>query len=278
MHLDAVENLARDPRRFPHMSRTLPAAMQEETLRVLEDDLFDSRGDYRALFGARPTFVNRELAGLYNLSDPGDERFRRVRTPVSEQRFGLLGHASFLAANAGEVETSPTARGKFVREVLLCEDVPAPPPDADTSLPEPPAGAVLTLRERLEDHRADIGCGRCHRLIDPLGLAFERFDAIGRYRDEEAGAPIDTSAELDGRELPDLPAFAAALAADARVPACFVRQMFRFATGRLEQPADEPGLRALARRFAHAGHRTHEAVLALVESDLFLTIRGGAPR
>ena len=152
--------------------------MREETLRVLEEITLAGDGDYRRVFDAPFTYVNRELGQLYGLSAPADG-YVRANLPADGLRLGLLGHASFLASNAHEATTSPTRRGKFVREVLLCHEIPAPPPDVDASLPEEkPGDAPRTMRERLSGHNAPA-CTACHVRMDPLGLAFENFDALG---------------------------------------------------------------------------------------------------
>ena len=116
--------------------------------------------------------------------------------PASSPRVGILGQASLLAMNAHAATTSPTLRGKFVRQVLLCEAIPPPPANVNTTLPD--TGTAQTTRQKVEQHSTNPTCAACHKLMDPVGLALENFDAIGHYRDTENGHAIDASGELDG--------------------------------------------------------------------------------
>ena len=140
-----------------------------------------------------------------------------MKFPANTHRAGILGEASFLAANAGPTETSPTARGIFIREQLLCQNVPPPPPNVDTNLPEASEDKPLTRRRGCPNHEANPLCASCHRLMDPIGFGLESFDAIGRYREHETiliesetgkrsadkkiDLPLDTNGEVRG--IPD---------------------------------------------------------------------------
>jgi Protein of unknown function (DUF1585)/Protein of unknown function (DUF1588) len=127
------------------------------------------------------------------------------------------------------------------------------------------------MRERLEEHRSDVGCARCHRLVDTIGLSFERFDFHGEYREKENGHPIDPSGELDGRAFADPLALGELLAADERVPACLMRNLHRYATGRAE--GDEAPIKTLTAAFQASGYRFYDAVVALATSESFLYLR-----
>ncbi len=263
--------ILRPKQKFPDFNYRWGKAMREETLRVLERNLFDSRTDFRDLYVTRDTFVNGDLATLYGVDMPKDADFRMVTLPAGPRR-GLLGQGAFLAGTSGVDKTSPTARGKYVREVVLCEDVPAPPPEVDTNLPPSPKGENLTVRERLEDHRQDVGCSKCHKFIDTIGLAFERFDLNGGYRETELDKPIDPSGELDGRTFEDPAALGQILAQDERVPRCMVRNLYRYATGRSGEDESEPTVNALAAAFKASGYRLYDAVVALTTSEGFLHV------
>src|SRR5688572_5979603 len=136
------------------------------------------------LFTANYGFLNSELTALYKLPDPPGQ-FELVKFPTGSRRAGLLGHASVLASTSGPVETSPTARGVLVREQLLCQHVPPPPPNINTTLPDPTEEKPLTHRQRLAAHVENPACASCHKLMDPIGFGLENFDAIGRWRDKE---------------------------------------------------------------------------------------------
>ena len=191
--------------------------------------------------------------------------------PADGPRAGILTSSAFLTMNAHATETSPTLRGKYVRERVLCETVPGPPGDVDTNIPEPD-GEAHTLRERLEQHRADPICAGCHAFIDPPGFLFEHFDSIGAYRDLDNGYAIDASGELDGIPLSDARDLAAVLAEDKRVARCMVTQLYRHTNGRLELPHERPGLSVIVGAFAASGYNYRALLLAFVTSEAFRTV------
>jgi hypothetical protein len=195
----------------------------------------------------------------------------KVQLPAEGERLGVLGLGGFLALNAHVTETSPTLRGRFVSERLLCRPIPPPPPDVAAELPPRSAGAPRTTRQRVEEHLADPKCAGCHALMDPLGLVLERFDATGAYRAQENGADIDASGRLDDVPVSGLPGLAAALRGSPAAAACVAQQLFRHVKGRNAFAADGPALAALARAFAGAGHRFRGLVSAFVLSEPFRT-------
>jgi hypothetical protein len=271
--MDAVELVRREKDKMPSTSvRAIGRTMKEETMLVLEHNIFTERSDFRRLFTTRDTFLNRDMAALYRAKVVDGGMFTKIMLAADSPRRGLLGHASFLAGTSAPDKTSPTVRGKFIRENILCEPIPAPPPDVDTNLP-PAEGVHQSVRERLEEHRLDFGCNKCHKLIDGIGLAFERFDQQGEYREQEPGAPkgqlIDTSGDLDGRPFADPIALGQLLAEDPRVPRCLMQKLYSYATGRIPGPADQRPLRELEAAFAKAGYRVHDALVALAMSDAF---------
>jgi hypothetical protein len=266
MRLDGLDDLEQSPANFPRATRTIGPAMREETLRLLEEVVLSPDGDYRRVFDAPFTFVNRELAQLYGLPAAGAD-FVRTALPAAGLRQGLLGQSSFLATNAHEATTSPTRRGKFVREVLLCHEIPAPPPDVDASLPEEkPGDAPRTMRQRLSGHNAPA-CTACHARMDPLGLAFENFDALGAERTRDAGQMIDPSGDLDGQRFAGPRELATLLRGHPDVELCLVRNLYRYALGRLEIPGEEDLIRRIGAGLA--GDRFRSALLGIVESDGF---------
>jgi hypothetical protein len=155
---------------------------------------------------------------------------------------------------------------------VLCELVPPPPDDVDTQIQEPNEEAH-TLRERLEQHRTEPICAGCHSMIDPPGLVFEGFDSLGVERDNENGYPLDTTGGLDevlvanARELTEL------LAVDKRVSACLVKQLYRHANGRLDDPGERKQLQDIDRRFAESGYRFQDLLLELATSEGFRSLQ-----
>lgn len=272
LETERLDMLTKDQRLFPRMSPTLGPSMREEIARVVDDLAFVRRADLRDLFDGRRTFVNAELARLYGLRAPTSSGFSAAVLPDSGPRAGLLGFGGFLAMNARGTRTSPTLRGRFVREQLLCQPVPAPPPEAEGAFDAPDGtttAARTTLRQRLDQHRASPACAGCHALMDPLGMALERFDAIGAIRDTDAGLPVDDSGELDGRPFRGLAQLAQLLRASPAAIACLTRQLFRHAAGRVET-ADEAALLAAAAASAAArGAGFTEYLAAIATSDPF---------
>jgi hypothetical protein len=267
--LGRLDGVTRDPSNYPEFSPELVAAMRSEVQLLIDDLVYRRDGDVRKVFTTRNTFVNDQLAALYEVDAPDASpvKFVPVELPANGPRAGLLTLGAFLTMNAHETETSPTLRGKYVRERVLCEEVPPPPDNIDTDLQ--PGAEGDTLRERLEQHRTNPLCAACHAFIDPPGLLFENFDSLARYRTEEAGHPIDASGALDGKELSDARDLAEALADDERVGACIVRQLFRHATGRLDEDSEGPGLDDLHERFADAGYRYRDFLVELVSHPSF---------
>ena len=264
LELDRIDAINKDPRQFRHARPELWASAKEETLRTIEALVFE-RGDYRDLFRSRVTFVDRRLAALYGVPAPGSDGFSRIELPAGGMRRGLLGQAAFLAPNAHPVSSSATLRGKYVREVLLCQSLPPPPANVDTSLPEPSTTSP-TLRERVRVHLENPGCAACHRAMDPIGLGLENFDGIGRFRAAENGAPIDAGGELDGVPFTNPSELASAVSAHPDLGPCLVRTVFRYATGRFEGPGDGPLLGALEARFKSQGRQ-----VAALLADLAVT-------
>lgn len=268
LELDQLDRLSKDPTIFPHFTAELGATAREETLRLIDDLLIDGAGDYRSLLTAEYTFADRRLAAIYGVRATAREGFGRVVLPREGDRRGLLGQVSFLALHAHPVSSSATKRGKFVRQVLLCGDIPAPPVNVNTALPEPSAAAP-TLRERIGAHLTNDACAGCHLQMDPIGLGLERFDGIGRLRSQENGGPIDPRADLDGAQYPDAWSLAEGVSSHPDLPRCLVRNLYRYATGQIESERGRADLLSMVDRFAGAGYRVKPLLLEIVLSAGF---------
>jgi hypothetical protein len=247
--------------------------MRDEALKLIDDIAFTREADFRDFLDAPYTFANGPLAQLYGLiPDAGvlGDVWQKFDLPVEGKRGGLLGQGGFLAAYAHISSSSPTLCGKFVREVLMCQGIPAPPPDVDTTLPDSTDGP--TARERFTLHRADPTCAGCHQLMDPIGLGLENFDAIGRYRAQEGGVNIDASGELDGTAFSGPAQLADALAQHPQLGECLSRIVFRYAWGRLESAADEAFVQELAGAFAGDSYRLQGLLRSAVTSPSFVNV------
>jgi hypothetical protein len=263
-NLGTVEKL---PARFPQFTPSLVTAMRTQTLKDLGAVALAGR-DFRSVFNASKSFVNAELASLYGVQGVTGSAFVEVELPA--ERRGLLGHASLLNLYAHADVSSPTLRGKFIRQILMCQSIPAPPPDVDTTLPD--ESAAKTARERLTVHSTNPSCAACHKLMDPIGLALENFDAIGRYRTQDNGQTIDASGELDGVTFNTPAGLADALAQSPRVPECVSRLVFRSAWGRLETPADEGFIQDMVAAFAASTYQMPKLFSSAVSAQSFVTV------
>lgn len=268
LRLDQLDALSKDPTVFTNYSPDLGPAAREETLLDFEHLAFDQDGDYRGIFTTRRTFVNPRLAALYHVAAPDPEGFAEVQLPEDVPRRGLLGQVSFLALYAHPTSSSATLRGKLVRTVLLCGDIPPPPADVNTALPEPSPDAA-TLRDRVKIHLTDPFCAGCHLRMDPIGLGMENFDGIGRYREKDNGAAIDASGDLDGAP------FAGALELSDRVKDhpdlgwCLTRRMYEYAVSSTPSTAEEEVVTALAAGFAASGYKVKSLMAAIATSPGF---------
>jgi hypothetical protein len=287
LRFDRVINAVKG-RGFAEFTPELGVAMAEETKSLLHDLVWNDKNFMEALT-AQYSFLTDDLAAVYGLPVPKGE-FDKVQFPADVRRAGILGQGSFLASTAGPVSTSPTARGIFIRERLLCQHIPPPPPGVNTTLPDPKEGAVHTRRDLMTEHVSNPTCASCHRLMDPIGFGLENFDAIGRWRDQESvqlpGAgggggrggkqvklPINTQGEIAGlpnSTFSDAKQLGAILAESPVCQKCIVRQMFRYSYGRLETSADEPTIDSLFAKFKESGFRFKTLMTALVQSPEFL--------
>lgn len=274
--LDELDTVQKDAATFPLFSPSLALSMREETRLFLRHLVFDEPGDFRDAVSADYTFVNAELAGLYELPVLAASGFWRAPLSVMTRRGGLLGQASFLALRAHPTSSSPTLRGKFVRERLLCEPIPAPPPSVDTNLP-PPTDAT-TLRDRLMAHRLNPTCAGCHIPMDDVGLGLENFDGIGQFRRYESGVPIDATGKLEELHFEGTRDLGALLRQDPRFTRCLARNLFRAAVGHLETEGEAGPLRAVDQAFAASSYRLKEALVEIAASDAFRYVApGGQP-
>src|SRR5579864_2435602 len=288
LRFDRVLNSSKEGRRFPEFSLEMAGNMVEETRRLLDHLVWEDR-NFMELFTADYAYLSADLATLYKLPAPSGQ-FELVRFPDGMRRAGLLGEASFLAANAGPTETSPTARGIFIREQLLCQHVPPPPPNVDTNLPEATADKPLTRRQRMSAHVENQLCASCHRLMDPIGFGLESFDAIGRLRQHETiliesptgklkdekkiDLELDTRGEVAGIQnstFSDSSQLGRILSQSPVCQECMVRQIFRYAFGRLETSSDEETIHQLFATFRDSGFHFKDLLPGLVRSPQFLS-------
>lgn len=274
MRLDRVATQAKDANLFPEYTPELQAAMARDMRGVWESIAFDQQSSAFDLFTTREVIVNADLAQVYGLDATGldSDTFEQRTLPADSPRAGILGKAGFLSQFANQKEGSPTLRGKFIRQILMCTPVPPPPGDADIVLDEPPADMPLTKRERLELHRTSPACAGCHQLMDPLGLPFESFDAIGRHRTTEHGLPIDPSGEFEGVAVSNSVEFGAAISVSDTVTDCLVRKYYSYAMGVAPRDVDLGVVADLTASFEASGHSLRDLVLDVATHEAFSAV------
>ncbi|MCH2173907.1 DUF1592 domain-containing protein [Myxococcota bacterium] len=272
---DEFEDVSKDTILYPAFSRKLVEDSQEQTLRVIIDHLIDQRGDYRDLFTTRKSFMTRTLGLVYGVPVATREGWEPFEFSEGSQRSGLHTHVSFMTLHSHPGRSSPTLRGVFLREAILCQEVPAAPADVnftivqDTDNPE-----FKTARARLDAHSTDPTCANCHRIMDPIGLGLDTFDAIGRYRKLENGVPIDTSGDVSGEAFSDTRDLGQVLHDHPAVSACLVEKLYRYGVGRDTVMSERHLLRYLEDRFEDSGYRLHALLRLITLSEAFRTTSG----
>jgi hypothetical protein len=242
--ISAIGGISPDPNFVPGVGAMIPGELQQET-QTFVDNVFWNDGKTDTLFGANYTYVNPDLAKFYGLTVPsgtGATSFVQVMLDPT-QRAGVLTLGGIQAANAKQNQTSPVLRGKFVREQILCQEVPSPP--AGIVITPPTVTPGTTTRQRFAQHESQALCASCHVQMDGLGLGFEHYDPAGRWRDLDQGLPIDDSGQITGGTDVD-GAFnvgvelAKKFSQSESVRQCVVKQFFRYANGRVELPPSTP--------------------------------------
>ncbi len=258
---------AKDPKTYPMVTGQTLVDSREQTLRTVTDHLITRHGDYRDLFLTRHTFISPTLAPVYNV--PSATGWSAYEFPEDAHRAGILSQISFLALHSHPARSSATKRGKALRELLLCQRVPPPPPNVDFSAVENPDPTLRTARERLTRHSVNPVCAGCHKITDPIGLALETFDGAGRYRDSEKGVKLDTSGTLDGKTFSSSEGLGQALHDHPQLGSCLVKRLYSFGTGGPLSNADTPAVDALSAAFARSGYKVPELMRMIVLSDAF---------
>jgi len=271
LDLDKIDQVVPDPNLFPSFSSALRRDMSAEVESFLHSVLLEDR-NISDLLTADHTFLNDRLARHYGITSVFGPQFRRV-TLEDPRRWGLMGKGAVLLRTSYGDRTSPVLRGAWVLGKLMGTPPTPPPPDVDTDLSQAKGEAPKTLRARLEQHRSKPGCNQCHGVIDPIGLALENFDAVGRWRDvdREAKAPINAQTVLPNGKAVDGPAQLRDALFGGRdlFVRAFTEKLMMYALGRELQAYDMPQVRAVVRRAALQDNRLSAIVSGIVSSDGF---------
>jgi len=278
LRLQDLDKIYPDALLFPYYDYKLGEALKTET-ELFFDSIVREDRNILDLITADYTFVNDRVAKHYAIPNINGANFRRV-TLTDENRRGLLGHGSILALTSVADRTSPVLRGKWIMEVLLASPPPAPPPNVPT-LDETKAeagDAMLTTRQRMEQHRANPQCTSCHRVIDPLGLALENFDVTGRWRIRDNGNVVDPVGDLyDGTKMTGPNGLRAALLKHQDMFfTSFTESLMTYSLGRRVEPFDMPAIRKIVRDANKDNNRFSAYVLGVVNSRAFQMSRAEA--
>jgi hypothetical protein len=274
LRLQDLVKLIPDYLQYPQYDRTLADALERETELFFDAVVRDDR-PITDLLTADDTFVNERVALHYKVPNVTGPDFRRVTlTDPNRRGLGLLGHGSILALTSVADRTSPVQRGKWIMEVLLGSPPPAPPPNVpslDDSVAAAQGAKVLSVRERMEEHRKNPACNSCHRVIDPLGLALENFDVTGAWRIRDGDSAIDSNGDLyDGTRMQGPQGLRDAILRHKDVfMLSFTESLMTYGLGRRVEHFDLPTVRAIVRDAGKADYRMSQFILGVVKSPAF---------
>ncbi|MFN8061647.1 MAG: DUF1592 domain-containing protein [Vicinamibacterales bacterium] len=271
LRLQDLEKMHPDALLYPYYDNVLAQGLQRETELFFDSVVREDRS-VLDLLSADYTFANERVAKHYGIPNVMGDAFRRVAVP--EYRRGLLGHGSILTLTSVADRTSPVQRGKYLMEVFLGSPPPPPPPNVpslDDSVKAAQGAKMLSTRERMEEHRKNPACNSCHRVIDPLGLALENFDATGAWRIKDNEVPVDALGDLyDGTKMDGPAGLRAALTKHQDVfLMSFTESLMTYALGRRVEYFDMPAIRAIVRDAAKHDQRMSAFILGVVNSAAF---------
>ncbi|MDP2320271.1 MAG: DUF1592 domain-containing protein [Acidobacteriota bacterium] len=271
LRLQDLERVMPDPILYPYSDQTLSLALKQETELFFDSLVRDDRSVLE-LLTADYTFVNERVARHYGIANVTGPAFRRVTVP--DERRGLLGHGSILTLTSIADRTSPVMRGKWVMEVLLGSPPPPPPPNVpalEETKGTADTGRVLSVRERMEQHRSNPACTSCHKVIDPLGLALENFDVTGAWRIKDNEVPVDVVGDLyDGTKIDGPAGLREALMTHSDVFLTgFTESLMTYALGRRVEYTDMPAIRTIVRNAGKSDNKLSAFVMGVVNSPAF---------
>lgn len=271
---DEFETLAKDSMIFPKFNTSVAKDAQEQTLRTITNLLITEKGDYRDIFTTRKTALTPMLASVYGvpLVAP-DGGWKPYEFPETDPRAGIISQVAFVALHSHPGRSSPTLRGKAVREVLLCQKVPTPPANVNFTLVQDTKNPQYkTARARLAAHATDATCAGCHKIMDPIGLGLEEFDSGGSLRSTENGVEIDNSGVLDGVKFTDAAGLAKAVHDNPAAPACVVSRAMAYGLGRLPAKTETGWQTAMQDGFKQANYRFPDLMRAIATSPEFYRV------
>ncbi len=250
---EKFDELAKDPVIYPYFNQDVLQALPEQTLRTITGHLLRKNGSYQELFSTPNTVMTRSLGALYKVPVRQSSGWEDYVFPAKDDRAGLLGQAGFLAIYSHSGRSSPTLRGRAIREVLMCQPVPNPPGNVNfTAVQDVTNKEMPTARNRLDAHISDPICAGCHKITDPAGLVLERFDGIGALRTKENGAEIDVAGVIGEQSFFGGSGLGKILASSPDTAKCVTRRALEYVAGRASE--DEALLGSMLERFEKSGH------------------------
>jgi hypothetical protein len=271
LHLQELEHLVKDNLIYPAFDPAVRDDAREQLLRTVAHHLLDGEGDYRDLFSSGTAFMNGPLGRIYRVPVPEPDLWTMHNFADHDGRAGIHTLAAFVALHSHPGRSSPTIRGKAVREILLCQKIPEPPGDVDFTQFDS-TREEKTARERLAIHNSVAACAGCHKLTDGIGLALENFDGAGQYRTRDAGFQIDAGGELDGVQFTDQAEFAAALRDNPGIPSCLVERVLAYSVAHAPGADEKPWLKFLDAEFADTGYRLRPLLRLIATSSNFFAV------
>ncbi|MCW1427799.1 DUF1592 domain-containing protein [Novosphingobium sp. JCM 18896] len=270
---DGFNDLFKDPAIYPAYTTAVARDAQEQTLRTVVSLLVTQQGDYRDLFTTRETWLSRPLGILYRVPVATRNGWERGEYPANSARAGILTDVSMLALHSHPGRSSPTLRGKSLREIFLCEKVPDPPANVNFSIVQDAVNRPgSTARLRLAEHNDNPVCAGCHKLTDPIGLTLENFDGAGSFRAKENGAELDLSGSLDGKDFSGATGLGQAMHDNPSVTGCLTEKLYRSAIGRDIAGNEEPFVEYLMGRFEAESFRVPALMRAIALSKTFYAV------
>ncbi|HEX7855223.1 MAG TPA: DUF1592 domain-containing protein [Sphingobium sp.] len=273
LQFDRVGDVSKDTVVYPRFTVGVGADLREQALRTIVDLLITRNQGYPDLFSSRRTFLNRRLGLIYQVPVASPSSWEAYEYPASSDRVGLLGQGAFLALFSHEGRSSPTLRGRAIREVLLCQPVPDPPANVDFSGFNDTSSAVLrTARQRLDRHTTDPVCAACHKITDPLGLPLERYDGIGGLRNSENGDSINVHGSFEGNSLEGLAGLASAMAKSSSPAECVAKRAIEYATGQQADALPEEWMQRIFAAFQSQGSKYRSLLESIALSPEFFAV------
>ncbi len=268
LEFDGFDTLAKDATIYPKYTDEVTEQAREQLLRTITEVLITENGDYRDLFTTKTTFMTPLLASIYQVPLPGTSPWQRYTFPNDRPTAGILTDIGFTALHSHPGRSSPTLRGRAIRQELLCQKVPDPPANVNFSLLQDTANPNFkTARDRVKAHTSVAICAGCHKLTDPIGLALETFDTTGQGRKTENGVTIDTTGELNGVSYSDAAGLGQAVHDDPSTPACLVSRWYSYMMGHRLAPANNEQVGELEKRFKEDGYRIVPLMRAIAIDD-----------